>query len=201
MCDVSLIILSSSSVNFYFTCERLLALLLLWCVLISGSQVWLTEFTWPTVLAKYFQMYSRIIMPSTTVSICHVYGHPVSSEQPPYIRKIPYIMRPVSPKLVPQPTFPAFLVSRAQVKSNLNFSSKEGSMSTEALEESVLVAKLSLFGGDSVRVSGIQRSGAAAATTSAEHQDTAGDCGLQATWPSVLTLWPCWQFCELHNTP
>ena len=48
-----------------------------------------------------------------------------------------------------------------------------------------------LFGGDSVRVSGIQRSGSAAATTSAEHQDTAGDCGLQATWPSVLTLWPC----------
>lgn len=119
-------------------------------------------------------MYSRIIMPSTTVSICHVYGHPVSSEQPPYIR-IPYIMIPVSPKLVPQPTFPAFLVSRAQVKSKLNFSSKEGSMSAEVLEESVLVAKLSLFGGDSVRVSGIQRSGAAAATTSAEHQDTAGD--------------------------
>ena len=33
-------------------------------------------------------------------------------------------MRPVSPKLVPPPTFAAFLVSRAQVKSN--FSSKEG---------------------------------------------------------------------------
>lgn len=78
-------------------------------------------------------------------------------------------MRPISPKLVPPPTFAAFLVSRAQVKSN--FSSKEGSMRTEVLEESILVAKLSLFGGNSVRVSGIQGSGAAAATTSAEHQE------------------------------
>lgn len=78
-------------------------------------------------------------------------------------------MRPVSPKLVPPPTFAAFLVSRAQVKSN--FSSKEGSMRMEVLEESILVAKLSLFGGDSVRVSRIQGSGAAAATTRAEHQE------------------------------
>ena len=142
-----------------------------------------------------FQMYSRTIMPSATVSICHVYSHPVSSEWPPYVRNISYITRPVSPKLVPPPTFPTFLVSRAQVKSKLNFSSKEGSMRTEVLEESILVAKLSLFGGDCVSLWN-PRSGAAAATTSTGTAPGYG-WGLR---PSVLTLRPCWQFCELHTT-
>ena len=127
-------------------------------------------------------MYSRTIMPSTTVSICHVYSHPESSEWPPYIRKTSYITRPVSPKLVPPPTFPTFLVSRAQVKSKLNFSSKEGSMRTEVLEESTLVAKLSLFGGDCVRVSGTLDQGQQQPRPArAQCQDMAGGCGLQCS--------------------
>lgn len=52
VCDVSLIILSSSSVNFYFVCERAHTIITLRCVLISGSQVWLTEFAWPAVLTQ-----------------------------------------------------------------------------------------------------------------------------------------------------
>ena len=59
-------------------------------------------------------------------------------------------------------------------------------MRTDVLEESILATKVSLFGGDSVRVSGIQGSGAAAATTSAERQDTVGDRSRQAMQPSVL---------------
>lgn len=66
----------------------------LWCVLISGSLVWLTEFTWPIVTTQFSRCTPESLCQDTTVTICHFYGHLVASEQLPYRRGISHIGRP-----------------------------------------------------------------------------------------------------------
>lgn len=87
--------------------------------------------------------------------VCHLYGYPISSEQPLYMRGISSIVRPASPRLMPSPPFPAFLATTAKARlSQLSLNSTLawkraiwGNMCQEINYLAEVVVETSLLGG------------------------------------------------------
>lgn len=87
--------------------------------------------------------------------VCHLYGYPISFEQPLYMRGISYIIRPAAPRLMPPPTCPAFLATTAwarlsQLSLNSTLAWKRaiwGNMCQDINHLAKVVVETSLLGG------------------------------------------------------